>query len=222
VPLGQRVRSVARVMQERDPDGLAFVGAAEQARLLAANGSLTAPALLEFYLERIARLDPELGAYRAVLANRPARMPPPRRPGSGLHNGPPLTRPVHCCGSWGTRSSAAIRTGKAALAARIQSIFDDVDVVITPGTATGPSRIGAYDRRGGVTTLASVSGRVPFHAMWNATGQPAVVVPWALDGDGLPLSVQLVGKPFDEATLLALSAQIEAARPWAPWRPPVS
>jgi amidase len=34
--------------------------------------------------------------------------------------------------------------------------------------------------------------------------------------------VQLVGKPFDEATLLALSAQIEAARPWAQWRPPVS
>ena len=52
--------------------------------------------------------------------------------------------------------------------------------------------------------------------------QPAAVVPWALDGDGLPLSVQLVGKPFDGATLLALSAQIEAARPWAQWRPPVS
>src|ERR1700709_352877 len=70
MPLGQRVRSVASVMQERDRDGLAFVGAAEQARLLAANGSLTAPALLEFYLERITRLDPELGAYRVVLAEQ--------------------------------------------------------------------------------------------------------------------------------------------------------
>jgi amidase len=47
-------------------------------------------------------------------------------------------------------------------------------------------------------------------------------VPWFLDGEILPLSVQLVGRPGDEATLLALSAQIEAARPWAGHRPPVS
>ncbi len=40
--------------------------------------------------------------------------------------------------------------GGAAVAARIQSIFDYVDVVITPGNATGPSRIGAYQRRGAV------------------------------------------------------------------------
>lgn len=54
------------------------------------------------------------------------------------------------------------------------------------------------------------------------TGQPAAVVPCGLDGDGLPLSVQLVGRSFDEATLLALSTQIEAARLWAQRRPPVS
>ena len=48
------------------PD-LAFAGAAEQARLLAA-GTITAPALLDLYLDRIARLDSTLGAYRVVLA----------------------------------------------------------------------------------------------------------------------------------------------------------
>ena len=42
-----------------------------------------------------------------------------------------------------------------------------------------------------------------------------------IDGDGIPTSVQLIGRPFDEATLLALSHQIEAARPWAGRRPPV-
>jgi amidase len=120
------------------------------------------------------------------------------------------------------RRMTAIRAGEAAVAARVMSIFDDVDVVVTPGTATGPSRIGAYQRRGGVSTLALVSGRVPFHAMFNVTGQPAAVVPWDLDGDGIPLSVQLVGRPYDEATLFALGAQIEAARPWAHRRPAVS
>jgi amidase len=120
------------------------------------------------------------------------------------------------------RRMTAIRAGEAAVAARVMSIFDDVDVVVTPGTATGPSRIGAYQRRGGVSTLALVSGRVPFQAMFNVTGQPAAVVPWDLDGDGIPLSVQLVGRPYDEATLFALGTQIEAARPWAHRRPAVS
>ena len=120
------------------------------------------------------------------------------------------------------RRSAAIRAAEADVTARVTAIFDDVDVVITPGTATGPSRVGAYQRRGAVSTLALVAARVPFQAMFNVTGQPAAVVPWGLDGAGIPTSIQLVGKPFDEATLLSLGAQVEAARPWAQRRPPSS
>jgi amidase len=47
-------------------------------------------------------------------------------------------------------------------------------------------------------------------------------VPWALVGHGIPTSVQLVGRPFDEATLLSLAGQLESARPWAGRRPPTS
>ena len=117
---------------------------------------------------------------------------------------------------------AKIRAAESALAERIQSIFHDVDVVITPGNATGPSRIGAYQRLGGIASLLAVSQRVPFFEIWNLTGQPAAAVPWGLDANGIPLSIQLVGRPNDEATLLSLGAQIEAARPWAQRRPPVS
>jgi amidase len=117
---------------------------------------------------------------------------------------------------------AMIRGAESIVAERIESIYDDVDAVITPGTALGPSRIGAYQRRGAISTLTLVAARVPFQAMFNVTGQPAAVVPWDVDGKGLPTSVQLVGKPFDEATLLSLAAQIEQARPWAQRRPPVS
>ena len=120
------------------------------------------------------------------------------------------------------RRMATVRAGESAVAARIQSIFDDVDVVITPGNATGPSRVGAYQRRGGISSLLLVSQRVPFFEIWNLTGQPAAAVPWGLDRDGVPLSIQLVGRPSDEATLVTLSAQIEATRPWAHRRPPVS
>jgi amidase len=119
------------------------------------------------------------------------------------------------------RRMAAIRAAEGDLSARLQSIFDDVDVLVTPGTATGPSRIGAYARRGAISTLTLVAARVPFQAMFNVTGQPAAVVPWGFDDDGIPTSIQMVGRPFDEATLLSLGAQIERAHPWAGRRPPI-
>ncbi|MGH3674501.1 MAG: amidase [Mycobacterium sp.] len=125
-------------------------------------------------------------------------------------------------GLFSDRRMASIRAAEAKVAGRVQSIFDDVDLVITPGTATGPSRVGAYQKRGAVTTLALLAARVPFQAMFNVTGQPAAVVPWGLDGNGLPTSIQMVGRPFEEATLISLGAQIEQARPWAQGRPPVS
>jgi amidase len=125
-------------------------------------------------------------------------------------------------GLFSDRQIAAARAAEAGIRARVLSIFDDVDVLVTPGATTGPSRIGAYQRRGAVVTLLLVGQRVPFQEMFNVTGQPAAVVPWALDNDGIPLSIQLVGRPHDEATLLALSAQIESVRPWAGRRPPVS
>ena len=52
------------------------------------------------------------------------------------------------------RRMATVRAAESAVAERIQSIFDDVDVVITPGNATGPSRIGAYQRLGGIASSA--------------------------------------------------------------------
>jgi amidase len=133
------------------------------------------------------------------------------------------TRTMARAGSFfSDRRMEAVRAAETRVSNRIQSIFDDVDIVVTPGTANGPSRIGAYQHRGAVSTLLLVEQRVPYFPVWNLTGQPAAVVPWDFDGDGLPTSVQLVSRPFDEATLLSLSAQIEAARPWAHRRPPVS
>jgi amidase len=135
----------------------------------------------------------------------------------------PRTRGMARMGSFfSDHSMDMVRSAEERVSARIQSIFDDVDVVITPGTAAGPSRVGAYRGRGAVSTLLAVSQQVPYFPVWNLTGQPAAVVPWDFDGDRLPVSVQLVGRPYGEATLLSLGAQIERARPWAHRRPPVS
>ncbi|MDQ4058725.1 MAG: amidase family protein, partial [Actinomycetota bacterium] len=54
------------------------------------------------------------------------------------------------------------------------------------------------------------------------TGQPAVNVPLHWSDSGLPIGSQLMGRPAGEATLIRLAAQLEAARPWADRRPPIS
>ena len=70
-----------------------------------------------------------------------------------------------------------------------------------------------------VATLFGMVRAYPFTAMWNAIGQPAASVPAGFTADGVPLAVQLIGRPNDEGTLLSLAAQIEAERPWADRRP---
>jgi amidase len=117
---------------------------------------------------------------------------------------------------------ASVRSGEAAITARLMTLFEDHDVLMTPGTAQPPFRVGELHGRGALWTLNASASRVPFQLPFNVTGQPAACVPAGFDADGLPLAVQLVGRPRDEATLLALAAQIEAERPWADRRPPLA
>jgi amidase len=104
--------------------------------------------------------------------------------------------------------------------ARLGRLFEEHDVLLTPATAVPPPPIGRMQGRGALVTLNTVSGWVPYNGVWNVTGQPAASVPAGRGGDGLPRAVQLVGRANDEATLLSLSAQLEAERPWADERPP--
>jgi amidase len=61
----------------------------------------------------------------------------------------------------------------------------------------------------------------PFTPVVNVTGQPAASLPLHWSDEGLPVGVQLIGRPADEATLLRGSAQLEQARPWRDRRPQV-
>jgi amidase len=116
---------------------------------------------------------------------------------------------------------ARARAGEALMAARVQSVLATFDAVLLPGPTGPPFRVGALEGRGAVRTLNAAAAKVPFYGVFNATGQPACSVPAGFDHAGLPLAVQLAGRPRDEATLLALAAQLEQARPWADRRPPL-
>ncbi len=56
---------------------------------------------------------------------------------------------------------------------------------------------------------------------FNATGQPAISLPAGFTKAGLPIGLQIVGRPNDEATLISLAAAFEEARPWRAERPPI-
>ncbi|HWT24714.1 MAG TPA: amidase family protein, partial [Solirubrobacteraceae bacterium] len=109
-----------------------------------------------------------------------------------------------------------------ALASRLAGAFAEHDVWLTPVLSRPPARAGIMEGRGATVTYLWESGYAPFCILWNSTGQPAASVPAGWTADGLPLAVQLVGRPYDETTLLSLSAQLEAARPWADRCPLVS
>jgi amidase len=109
---------------------------------------------------------------------------------------------------------------QADYAARVNEPLADHDVLLMSVTPAPPPRIGAREGLGWLRTTVAASATVPYAAPWNFTGQPACSVPAGFAADGLPRAVQFVGKPNDEATLLSLSAQIEAERPWAQDRPP--
>ncbi len=123
---------------------------------------------------------------------------------------------------WRASTVARLRRAEPKLRDRIWSSLDRADVFMTPTTSTPPPPVGKWEGKGAFRTLNGVAGHVPYNATFNATGQPAANVPSGFSAAGLPLGVQIVGAMDDEATLLSLAAQLEAERPWAERRPPVS
>jgi amidase len=104
---------------------------------------------------------------------------------------------------------------------RINAIFDDHDVLLTPMAAGPAVEIGRWHGKGALRALLGESRYYPYAVAWNHTGQPAASVPAGFSSDGLPLAVQIVSAPNDEVTLLSLAAQLESERPWAGERPEV-
>jgi amidase len=116
------------------------------------------------------------------------------------------------------QATAALRE----LARRIVGFFDDYDLLLTPTLAQPPVPIGALEDEDPWQQFRNAGRFTPFTQIANITGQPAVSVPLSWTDDGLPIGVQLVGRPAAEATLFRVSAQLEQARPWQDRRPPVS
>jgi aspartyl-tRNA(Asn)/glutamyl-tRNA(Gln) amidotransferase subunit A len=102
------------------------------------------------------------------------------------------------------------------LRAEVEEQYAKIDVLATPTTAFTASKI---------EDELSASGREihlhRFTCPFNLTGQPAISLPCGFDGQGLPMGLQIVGRPFDEETVLRVAHAYEQATDWHLCRPPL-
>jgi len=101
----------------------------------------------------------------------------------------------------------------------------DFDVLLTPTSAIVPPLAGAIleaQLAAPADPVLDVVRSVSFTAFGNVTGQPAISLPLHWSEDGLPIGVQLVGGPWEEARLIALAAQLEQALPWSDRQAPIA
>jgi amidase len=107
---------------------------------------------------------------------------------------------------------------------QLVEFLEPYDMLLTPALAERPLPLGTLDTAAAdpMSTFTRSGLFTPFTPVFNASGQPGISLPLYQGEDGLPLGVQLVGRPAGESALLALASQVEAAVPWMDRRAPVS
>jgi aspartyl-tRNA(Asn)/glutamyl-tRNA(Gln) amidotransferase subunit A len=100
---------------------------------------------------------------------------------------------------------------RAALVHEMDTAMRDLDVVVSAGT---PSEAPPIDEKPDYTSFQR-----PLMMPFNVTGQPALAIRCGISTNRLPLSLQIAGKPFDEATVLRVGHAYELATSWREMRP---
>jgi amidase len=110
--------------------------------------------------------------------------------------------------------------GLTAFERRVFRRFAPYDAVLTPTLALSSRPIGWYSADDPELNFAQQVRYAPFTSFANVSGLPAITLPFGVDEDGMPVGVQLVGRPGGEAALFAIGAQLERRRLWQRRHPP--
>ncbi|MGK7876331.1 MAG: amidase [Xenococcaceae cyanobacterium] len=103
---------------------------------------------------------------------------------------------------------------------QIVAFFETFDVLVLPVYMHQPIRIGEWADLSPEETVEKIVYWVAPSPPFNASGLPAIALPTGFDSNGLPVGIQLVGRPAGEATLISLAALLEVVKPWSHHRPP--
>ena len=98
-------------------------------------------------------------------------------------------------------------------------VWENVDYLITPTAPMGAPKIGQSTVKIGEKEEDTRLASTRLVRGINVLGLPAISIPCGLDKDGMPLSAQIVGKPFDEATILRVAAAMEDGTDYHNLRP---
>jgi Asp-tRNA(Asn)/Glu-tRNA(Gln) amidotransferase A subunit family amidase len=98
---------------------------------------------------------------------------------------------------------------------KMGAFLTSYDVILSTTLAGPPPKLGYFDQNGDVQAFTErVTEYLSVTPLHNATGTPAMSVPLHWTAGGLPVGVHFAGRYGEEATLLALAAQLETAQPW--------
>jgi len=104
----------------------------------------------------------------------------------------------------------------------VQQFFSKHDLLLTPTVTVPPFSLDITGPQEIAGAPVSMWRWVAFTFPWNLTGQPAATVPCGWTADGLPVGLQIIGRRYDEVSVLRASAAFEQAAPWADKRPQVA
>ncbi len=123
--------------------------------------------------------------------------------------------------AWRVGSGAYLRaiTRLQIVSRRIVEHLHPYDILLLPVYMHPPVRVNAWRSLHCPAILDNIIQWIAPCPPFNASGQPAIAIPTGFTDKGLPVGVQLVGRPAADATLLALAAQLERAHPWQQVRP---
>ncbi len=102
-----------------------------------------------------------------------------------------------------------------------RALFEKYDLLVTPTIACPPFAVGLDNPTEIAGKPVGPYAWIPFTFPFNLTGQPAASVPCGVTRDGLPIGLQIVGRRYADASVLAAAGAFERARPWAERRPPL-
>jgi len=111
---------------------------------------------------------------------------------------------------------------RALVRREVDAVLARLDVLVAPSTPIAATKVGQNEIEINGERQGVRPSLIRFTRPFNVTGHPAASVPCGLTPEGLPIGLQIVGRPFDEATVLRVADAYQRATDWHRRRPPLA